>query len=407
MRTVEEHVDAILSSLPTLESIELAVLDAQGLLCGEEVISQTSLPAFDHSAIDGYAVRLADVQTARPDDAVQLAVVAEADPGARDVRSLSAGTAVRIYPGAMLPGGADAVVPLAWTDRGVARVDVRKAPHKGAYIRRAGEDVMPGDTAVSVGTPIGPAQVGLLAAVGRTRVQARPRPRVTVLSIGSELVDVGTVPSPGELIDVNSFALAAAARDAGASVYRASAVPADKSRLMAALESQLLRTDLLVLSGGFASSSFDVVSECLSELGSVEYTRVAMQPGMPQGFGVIGEREVPVLCFPNDPVSALVSFEVFARPAIRFLLGKKRLFRPMTKARSTEHLDSPAGRKQFRRGLLMRHPDGGYVVSPVGGAGAHLLFSMAQANCLIVIPEDQAQITEGADVSVMPLVLGS
>lgn len=407
MRTVEEHVDAVLSSLPTLDSIELAVLDAQGLLCGEEVVSQTSLPAFDHSAIDGYAVRLADVQAARPDDAVQLAVVAEVEPGARDVRSLSAGTAVRIYPGAMLPGGADAVVPLAWTDRGVARVDIRKAPHAGAYIRRAGEDVMPGDTAVTVGTPIGPAQVGLLAAVGRTRVQARPRPRVTVLSIGSELVDVGTTPSPGELIDVNSYALAAAARDAGAAVYRASAIPADKDRLMATLESQLLRTDMLVLSGGFASSSFDVVSECLSELGSVEYTRVAMQPGMPQGFGVIGEREVPVLCFPNDPVSALVSFEVFARPAIRYLLGKKRLFRPMTTARSTDALDSPAGRKQFRRGLLMRHPEGGYVVSVVGGAGAHLLFSMAQANCLIVIPEDQTHIGKDDELSVMPLVLGS
>ncbi|WP_134324966.1 gephyrin-like molybdotransferase Glp [Cumulibacter soli] len=407
MRTVEEHVDVILSSLPTLESIELALLDAQGLLCGEEVVSTTSLPAFDHSAIDGYAVRVSDIRAAQPDDAVQLAVVAEAEPGAREVRSLSAGTAVRIYPGAMLPSGADAVVPLAWTDRGVARVDIRKAPPAGSYIRRAGEDVMPGDTAVSVGTPIGPAQVGLLAAVGRTRVQARPRPRVTVLSVGSELVDVGTVPSPGELIDVNSYALAAAARDAGAAVYRASAVRADKAELMSALESQLLRTDMLVLSGGFASSSFDVVSECLSELGAVEYTRVAMQPGMPQGFGVIGEREVPVLCFPNDPVSALVSFELFARPAIRYLLGKKKLFRPLTTARMTEALESPAGRKQFRRGLLMRHPDGGYVVSPIGGAGAHLLFSMAQANCLIVLAEDQVHLDEGDAVSVMPLVLGS
>lgn len=407
MRTVEQHIDAILSSLPSIDTIELAVLDAQGLLCGEEVIAETMLPAFDHSAVDGYAVRTADVEMARADDAVQLAVVGEAEPGSRETRGLSAGTAVRIYPGAMLPSGADAIVPMAWTDRGVARVDIRKAPPAGAYIRRAGEDVMPGDTAVTVGTPIGPAQVGLLAAVGRTRVLARPRPRVTVLSIGSELVDVGTTPSPGELVDVNSFALSAAARDAGAAVYRAGAVPADKSRLMGTLESQLLRTDLLVLSGGFASSSFDVVSECLSELGTVDYSRVAMQPGMPQGFGVIGEREVPVLCFPNDPVSALVSFEVFARPAIRFLLGKKRLFRPTTTARATERLDSPGGRKQFRRGLLMRHPDGGYVVSPVGGAGAHLLFSMAQSNCLIVIPEDATEITEGADVQVIPLVLGS
>ena len=407
MRTVEEHIDVILSSLPTLDNIELALLDAQSLLCGEEVVSSIKLPAFDHSAIDGYAVRTADLTMARPEDAVQLAVVGEAEPGGREPRSVGAGMAVRIYPGAMLPTGADAVVPLAWTDRGVARVDVRRAPPVGAYIRHAGEDVMPGDTAVSVGTPIGPAQVGLLAAVGRTRVQTRPRPRVTVLSIGSELVEVGTVPAAGELIDVNSYALSAAARDAGGAVYRASAVPADKDRLMSTLESQLLRTDLLVLSGGFASSSFDVVSECLSELGSVDYTRVAMQPGMPQGFGLIGERSVPVLCFPNDPVSALVSFEVFARPAIRYLLGKKRLFRPTTTARATEQMDSPAGRKQFRRGLLMRHPDGGYVVSPVGGAGAHLLFSMAQANCLIVIPEDDTQVAEGSSISVIPLVLAS
>ncbi|PRZ41223.1 molybdopterin molybdotransferase [Antricoccus suffuscus] len=407
MRTVEEHVDTILSSLPTLESIELAVLDAQGLLCGEEVVSSTMLPAFDHSSIDGYAVRRADLKNASPDEPAHLPVVAEAEPGSREQRNVSPGSAIRIFPGALLPGGADAIVPLAWTDRGVARVNVVRCPPAGAYIRRAGEDVQPGDTAVNVGTPIGPAQVGLLAAVGRVRVQARPRPRVTVLSIGSELVDVGTTPEPGELVDVNSFALSAAARDAGGAVYRAGSVPANRDRLMSTLEAQLLRTDLLILSGGFASGSFDVVSECLSELGQVEYSRVAMQPGMPQGFGVIGEREVPVICLPNDPVSALVSFEVFARPAIRHMLGKKRLFRPMTKAAATEHLNSPAGRKQFRRGLLMRHPDGGYVVSPVGGAGAHLLFSMAQANCLIVIPEDVTEVTEGANVSVMPLVLGS
>ncbi|MEO6956213.1 MAG: gephyrin-like molybdotransferase Glp [Antricoccus sp.] len=407
MRTVEEHVDTILSSLPTLENIELAVLDAQGLLCGEEVVSSTLLPAFDHSSIDGYAVRCADLVNATAEYPVQLPVVSESEPGQREVRSLSAGMSIRISPGALLPASADAIVPLAWTDRGVARVNVMRCPPEGAYIRRAGEDVMPGDTAVKVGTPIGPAQVGLLAAVGRVRVQARPRPRVTVVSIGSELVDVGTIPEPGELVDVNSFALAAAARDAGGTVYRAGSVPADRGRLMSMLESQLLRTDLLILSGGFASSSFDVVSECLRELGKVEYSRVAMQPGMPQGFGVVGEREVPVICLPNDPVSALISFEVFARPAIRYMLGKKRLFRPMTPARTTESMQSPEGRKQFRRGLLMRHPDGGYVVSPVGGAGSHLLFSMAQANCLIVIPEEVTQIEAEENVSVMPLVLGS
>lgn len=407
MRTVEEHLDRILAGLPTPDPIELALLDAQGLLCAEEVVAQTSLPAFDHSAIDGYAVRTSDLIGARPEDPTMLHVVGEAEPGTRQVQSVGAGMAVRIYPGALLPGGADAVVPLGWTDRGVARVAIRRCPPAWAYIRRAGEDVEPGDVVVSVGTPVGPAQVGLLAAVGRERVAARPRPRVVVLSVGSELVDVGSRPAPGDLVDVNSYALSAAARDAGAEVYRAGIVHSDKRRLMSMLEAQMLRGDLLILSGGFSAGSFDVVQEVLSELGDIEFVRVAMQPGMPQGSGALGDRGVPTLCLPNDPVSALVSFEVFARPAIRHMLGKKQLFRRTVRASAAEKLESPGGRRQYRRGLLMRHPDGGYVVAPVGGVGAHLLFSMAQANCLIVIDEEVTEVPEGSLVTVMPLLLGA
>ncbi|CAN5257435.1 molybdopterin molybdotransferase MoeA [soil metagenome] len=407
MRTVEEHTDLILAAVPHPDPIELALLDAQGLLCAEEVVSTTSLPAFDHAAVEGYAVRTADTDDASPEDPSMLAVVGEAEPGARTVQSIGSGMAVRMRPGAILPAGADAVVPLGWTDRGVARVAVRRTAPPWSFVRREGEDVAPGDVAVSVGTPIGPAQVGLLAAVGRERVLVRPRPRVVVLSTGDELVEVGITPGVGEIVDVNSYALAVAGRDAGAEVYRAGIVSSDKRRLLETMESQLLRGDILVLSGSFTAGTFDVVQEVLGELGEMDFARVAMNPGAAQGFGRLGARQVPALCIPGDPVSALVSFEVFVRPAIRLMLGKKQLFRRTVQALSADALDSPPGRRQYRRGLMSRHPDGGYVVEAVGGPGGHLLHAMAQANCLIVVDEEVTEVPQNSLVTVIPLLLNS
>lgn len=407
MRSVEEHVDRILASVPHPDSIELALLDAQGLLCAEEVISDISLPSFDQTGIEGYAVRAADVEAATREDPAMLAVVGEADAGARTVQSLASGMAIRVTPGAVLPSGADVVIPTSWTDRGVARVAVYRTAPAWSFIRRVAEDVAPGDTAVSVGTPIGPAQVGLLAAVGRDRIQVRPRPRVVVVSSGDELIDVGVSPGIGEIVDVNSYALAAAARDAGAEVYRAGIVSSDKRRLLESMESQLLRGDILVISGGFGTGSFDVVQEVLGELGDMEFARVAMAPAAAQGFGRLGPRQVPTLCVPGDPVSALVSFEVFIRPAIRLMLGKKQLFRRTVQAVSGAALVSPPGRRQYRQGRIYRHPDGGYVADPVGDTGTHLLHGMSQANCLIVLAENVTDVAEGEPVTAMPLLIST
>ena len=248
-RSVDDHLRRVVADLRVPEPIELALLDAQGLLCAEDVLADAPLPGFDNSQMDGYAVRAADTAGATAEEPVELPVVGDIPAGSRAPRGVTRGLSLRIMTGAPMPAGADAVVPVEWTDRGVARVRIDRPAEPGLYIRRTGEDIRTGELAVRAGTPIGPAQVGLLAAVGRERVLVRPRPRVVVLSTGSELVDVGRRPGPGEILDSNSYALAAAARDAGAEVYRAGIVPDDHARLLAVLEGQLLRADLIVTSG--------------------------------------------------------------------------------------------------------------------------------------------------------------
>jgi molybdopterin molybdotransferase len=407
LRGVDEHLRKVLADLRVPEPIELALLDAQGLLCAEDVLASAPLPGFDNSAMDGYAVRASDTKGATEQQPVVLPVVGDIPAGSRAPRAVSQGICLRIMTGAPLPSGADAIVPVEWTDGGVARVRISRPAESGAYIRRVGEDIRTGELAVAAGTPIGPAQVGLLAAVGRERVLVRPRPRVVVLSTGSELVDVGRRPGTGEIIDSNSYALAAAARDAGAEVYRAGIVPDDHARLLSVLEGQISRADLIVTSGGVSAGAFDVVKDALKELGTVEFVRVAMQPGMPQGFGTLGVDGTPIFCLPGNPVSALVSFEVFVRPAVRLMLGKRRLVRRTVPAVSMRTISSSPGRRQYRRGLLHREADGSYSVETVGGAGSHLLAGLAQSNCLIVIDEEVTEVSEGELVTVVPLLLAS
>ncbi|MGZ4624144.1 MAG: molybdotransferase-like divisome protein Glp [Blastococcus sp.] len=406
MRTVERHLDEILAAVPQPDPIELAVLDAQGLLCAEDVVSQRALPAFDQAALDGYAARADDVASASVEAPVELAVVGESIAGADAPSSIGPGLALKVSAGAMLPAGADVVVPAVWTDEGPVRVAVQAGPPAGSFVRRTGDDVAPGDSAVQVGTPIGPAQISLLAAVGRERVLVRPRPRIAVHCAGTELVDVGTPPSPGQVVDVNSYALAAAARDAGAEAYRSGILPSDKRRLTEVLESQLLRSDLVLIAGTFATGGYDMVQEVLAELGEMRFQQVTMHPGPRQGFGRLGRDDVPVICIPGEPVAALVSFEVFVRPAIRLMLGKRQLFRRTVQAIAGQPLISPLGYRQYLHGTVMRHPDGGYVVEPVGDGTEALLARMARANCLIVIDEDVTEVAAGGLVTVMPLLLG-
>ncbi len=402
MRTVDEHLAAVLGRLSPLPDLEVTLLDAHGCVLAEDVTAGRSLPSFDNSSMDGYAVRYDDVAAASEDHPVVLPVIGDIAAGSGGVYTVNSGLCVRIMTGAPLPTGADAVVPVEWTDGGVAQVRIDRAPWPGQNIRRAGEDVVAGETVLPAGTGLGAAQIGLLAALGRARVRVRPKPRVVVFSTGNELVDVGVEPGPAQINESNSYALTAAARECGAIAYRIGIVPDDRVRLLSMIEDQLVRADLVVTTGGVSAGAYDTVKEVLSRLGTVEFTKVAMQPGMPQGFGTIGPDSTPIFTLPGNPVSAFVSFEVFVRPAIRRMLGVQQMYRQLVRATLTEGITKSEGKRAYVRGRIEVR-DGAYTVAPVGGMGSHLVADLALANAFIVVPERVTSVPAGATVSVMML----
>jgi molybdopterin molybdotransferase len=329
-------------------------------------------------------------------------VVGDIAAGSGGAYTVQPGLCVRIMTGAPMPAGADAVVPIEWTDGGLAQVRISRPVEPGRHLRSAGEDLPPGTLVLGSGTHLGATQIGLLAAVGRERVLARPRPRIVVLSTGSELVEPGAPLSPGQIPDSNSTLLTAAAREVGAIAFRVGIVPDDPRVLLDTLEDQLIRADAVLTSGGVSVGAYDVVKEAIGRLGEVRFDRVAMQPGMPQGFGVVGPDRTPFFGLPGNPVSAYVSFEVFVRPALRRMLGVEPIHRPTVRARLTEPLTSPPGKRTFAR-AQMAVEGGTYVVTPVGGSGSHLIASLAQANALVVVPEATTSLEVGDVVATMLL----
>jgi molybdopterin molybdotransferase len=402
LRPVEEHITRILDVVAPLSPLDLTLPDAHGCVLAEEVASTFPLPPFDNSAMDGYAVRSQDIAAASETSPVLLPVVGDVAAGSTGAYTVQPGLTVRIMTGAPMPSGADAVVPQEWTDGGIAQVEIRRAAEPGRHVRRAGEDLMTGSRVLATGTHLGATQIGLLAAVGRERVMARPRPRVVVLSTGSELVDPGAALSAGKIPDSNSTLLTAAAREAGAIAFRVGIVPDDPRILLDTLEDQLIRADMVVTSGGVSVGAYDVVKEAINRIGDVTFSRVAMQPGMPQAFGVVGPDRTPFFGLPGNPVSAYVSFEVFVRPAIRRMLGVEPIHRPTVRARLTAPLSSPPGKRTFARATISVE-QGSYVVAPVGGSGSHLIASLARANALVVVPEDVEKLDAGDAATVMLL----
>ncbi len=400
--SVDDHLARILDAIEPLPDFPQPLMETMGLAAAEDVVSPIALPSFDNSAMDGYAVRAADVATATEDAPVHLPVVGEIGAGQARLLALSPGTAAKIMTGAPIPAGADCVVPYEWTDRGVAQVRVTQPVDVGAHVRPTGDDVSEGDLLVDAGTVLGPRHLGLLASVGRAAVRSRPRPRVVVISTGSELREPGTELGPDSIYDGNSWLLAASARRAGAIAYRVGIVPDEPRAFLDALNDQLVRADLVVTSGGVSQGDFDVVKEALTPLGTVWFGPVAMQPGKPQGFGVVGEDRVPIFTLPGNPVSSYISFEMFVLPALRRLMGKTPYSRPTTRARLTHGVASPDGRRQFLRGSFERGR-GGPTVSPVGGPGSHLIGGLADSNALIVVPEDTTSLPAGEMVQVLAL----
>ncbi|MFG3212640.1 molybdotransferase-like divisome protein Glp [Streptomyces tendae] len=424
--SVQDHLDDVLSTVRPLDPIELNLLDAQGCVLVDDVTVPLSLPPFDNSSMDGYAVRVTDVAGASEEFPAVLEVVGDVAAGQTDPVAVGPGQAARIMTGAPLPPGAEAVVPVEWTDGGLGEgpvagmrarslapegaeghVHVYRPAEERAHVRARGSDVRSGDRALTAGTVLGPPQIGLLAAIGRGTVRVRPRPRVVVLSTGSELVQPDEQLASGQIYDSNSFALTAAARDAGAIAYRVGAVADDAETLRSTIEDQLVRADLMVTTGGVSVGAYDVVKEALAHVGDedepgggVDFRKLAMQPGKPQGFGSIGPDHTPLLALPGNPVSSYVSFELFVRPAIRTLMGLPDVHRPTVTASlaADKALTSPKGRRQFLRGS---HADGS--VAPVGGSGSHLVAALAHANALIVVPEDTESVEPGTQVEVVLL----
>ncbi|SDT61476.1 gephyrin-like molybdotransferase Glp [Jiangella sp. DSM 45060] len=403
MKRVADHLSDILAAVRPLSELDFQLLDAHGCVLTEDVIAPWSLPQFDNTAMDGYAVVADDVAGASADEPVELPVVADIPAGDARVNAIGPGLAARIMTGAPMPSGADAIVPVEDTDAGTVRVRINTPAKPGAHIRRAGGDVQEGDVVLGAGTYLGAAQIGLLAAVGRDRVVVRPRPRVVVVSTGSELVEPGYPLSAGQISESNSFTLTAAAREAGAVAYRVPPVPDDKDRLLGLIEDQLIRADMVITTGGVSAGAYDIVKEVLSGLGTVKFDSVAMQPGKPQGFGTIGDDHTPIFALPGNPVSAFVSFEVFVRPAIRKMLGSPRLHRPSAKAVLQERLRSPEGRRQFARARVQTAQDGSYQVRPIGAQQSHLIGDLAYANALIVVPEHITEVAAGQVVDTVLL----
>ncbi|WP_406160311.1 molybdopterin molybdotransferase MoeA [Streptomyces sp. NBC_01005] len=429
--SVDEHLDDILGAVRPLEPIELQLHDAQGCVLVEDVMVEIALPPFDNSSMDGYAVRVADVEGADEEFPAVLTVIGDIAAGSDGLagdRSLGPGEAARIMTGAPLPAGAEAVIPVEWTDGGTGggpadtmrslreapegaggEVRVHRPVEARAHVRARGSDVKPGDLALSAGSVIGPPQIGLLAAIGRSTVKVRPRPRVVVISTGSELVQPGEELTGGRIYDSNSFALTAAAKDAGAIAYRVGAVTDDADTLRATIEDQLIRADIVVTTGGVSVGAYDVVKEALSSVGDedepgsgIDFRKLAMQPGKPQGFGSIGPDHTPLLALPGNPVSSYISFELFVRPAIRALMGLKEVNRPTVRAtlEADKALSSPSGRRQFLRGTYDAEAG---TVTPVGGSGSHLIAALAHSDALIVLPEDVTSAEPGTDTEVILL----
>jgi molybdopterin molybdotransferase len=399
--SVEEHLERVLAGVRPLTPVAQPLLDTLGLVCAEDVVAAISLPSFDNSAMDGYAVRQAEVAGATAERPVTLPVVGDIGAGQATIRRLDPGSAAKIMTGAPIPEGADAVVPYEWTDRGATEVRIDRAPEAGQHVRPAGDDVSAGDLLVEEGTVLGPRRIGLLASVGRATVMARPRPRVVILSTGSELRDPGQELGHDSIYDGNSYLLAAAVRRAGAVPVRVGIVRDEPAAFMEALDAQLDGADLVVTSGGVSQGDYDVVKEALRREG-VWFGPVAMQPGKPQGFGLVGAAKVPIVTLPGNSVSAYLSFEMFVLPAIRTLMGLTPASRPLLDARLTRGMTSPEGRRQFMRGQVGYDAQGRYAV-PVGGPGSHLIGALADANALIVVPEQATSLGQGDRVQVLML----
>ena len=396
MRPVEDHQRVVAGLITRREPVTLPLADTLGLVLADDVVAPLSLPGFDNSAMDGYAVVSDDIATATPERPVLLPVAEDIPAGRTDPLTLKPGTAHRIMTGAPLPAGATAVVPVEATDGATDTVTIRSSAKPNQHIRRAGEDVTAGTTVLRTGQLVTPAALGLAAALGFGELTVTPRLRVLVMSTGTELVAPGTPLQPGQIYESNAVMLAAAVRDAGAEVVASPMAGDDVDVFRDVLNRYTGQADLIITTGGVSAGAYEVVKDALG--GEVDFVKVAMQPGMPQGAGTVNG--TPIITLPGNPVSALVSFEVFIRAPLRNAMSLPNPERPRRTAVLTEDLTSPRGKRQFRRGVLDADSQ---TVTGYGPPASHHLRWLASANCLLEIGEDDIEVAAGSQIQVWDL----
>ena len=396
--SVDRARDRVLARVRPLAPLRLPLTDALGCVVAEDVVAGLNLPEFASSAMDGFAVRASDVEGASPSDPVELKVVGRALIGHRPEGTVGAGEAIRIATGAPIPAGADCVVPIENVVDGEEIVRVRQGPAAGTHVRPQGEDVREGDVLVPAGKRIGAPELGLLANAGHPAPLVHPKPRVIVVSTGDELIPPTEAPSFGQVRDSNAYTIFGAMREAGAMPVLAGIVRDDVDSLREMVFSYEIQADAFVSSGGVSVGERDVVKAAFFRRGEIDFYKVAMQPGMPQGFGHIEGK--PYFGLPGNPVSVFVSLEVFVRPAILKMMGRRQLFRPEVAATLTDEVRGPRGKLQFAR-VEVRRDVNGWLATPTGGRGSNLMSTVARANGLAMIPEGTDHAPAGSSVSVM------
>jgi molybdopterin molybdotransferase len=396
--SVEDAREKVLSQVQPLSTINLPLTESHGCVLAEEAVASSDIPNFPSSAMDGFAVRSSDVAGASPGSPVELTIVGRAPIGRRPEATVGGREAVRIATGAPVPAGADSIVPMENCEAAGDRVRILAASPEGKHIRPTGEDVRAGEVLVGRGRRLGAPELALLATAGFSHPLVHPRPRVVVLSTGDELIAPPGSPAYGQVRDSNAYLLFGALREAGAAPVLAGIVRDEVDELRDTVLSRLVQADAFVSSGGVSVGERDVVKAAFFRRGDVEFFKVAMQPGMPQGFGTIEGK--PYFGLPGNPVSVFVSFEVFIRPAMLKMMGRTSLFRPEITARLTADVSGPKGKTQFAR-VLVRSERDGYVATPTGGRGSNLISTVARANGLAIVPAGVETARAGRDVTVM------
>lgn len=397
MASVDEVFDRIVSMVAALDPVEVELLDARGMVLAADVIARSDVPPFRNSAMDGFAVRSADLHAAT---GATLELIGTIAAGSSNVRPVGAGTAARIMTGAPVPEGADAVVRFEEVNQsGNGHIEIPRPVEPGENVRLAGEDVKCGDVVLTRGRTLGAGEIGVLAALNLGHVRVHRRPRVGILSTGDEVVELGQKLAAGQIRDANAYALSARAAALGAVPVRLG-IAADRTAALKERLDEARDCDLILTSGGVSVGDFDLVKEVLRQEGKVDILTVRMKPGKPLAVGRVGE--LPLIGLPGNPVAAIVAFDQFARPAILKMLGIKDIQMPTVQARLSADIANRGHRRHFERGVL-EFGDQGWIVTPTGIHGSAMLSSLLAANCYIVVDEALSEAQAGSIVDVQVL----